>query len=174
MGKRLLDDLIGSGLSNVKLLDGDQLRQQLEESGKRYGYSTADRNALMMEYADIAMALNKDGYTCILCAIAHVRRTREEVRQRIGNYMEVYLDCPVEACAARDQKGQYAKAFDGLYDNFIGVTEPYQRSEHVELKLDTARSSIEECSSILLHEALSFLRKEERTRTSRPRGLFNR
>ena len=126
--------------------------------GKEYGYSTEDRNAVLRETARFALERNKLGYVCIVCTIAHVRTTRERIRERIGNFMEVYLDCPVEVCAERDNKGQYSKAFAGLSDNFVGVTEPYQRSDDVELTLDTYRASIEECSAILLRKTLSFLR----------------
>ena len=93
-----------------------------------------------------------------VCTIGHHRQTRERVREKIGRFFEVYLDCPVEVCAERDRNGHYAKAFAGLYDDFIGVTEPYQVSERVELVLDTDRKPVDECSAILLKEALEFLR----------------
>jgi adenylylsulfate kinase len=110
-----------------------------------------------METAKIALDFNQQGYITIVATIAHVRSTRDRVREKIPNFMEVYLDCPVEVCAGRDPKGHYAKAIAGLYDTFIGVTAPYQRSEHVELTLHTHRSGIEECASTLLTETLGFL-----------------
>jgi adenylylsulfate kinase-like enzyme len=75
--------------------------------------------------------------------------------------MEVYLDCPVSICAQRDYKGNYAKAFQGLYENFIGVTEPYQLSEHVDLTLYTGRDSLDRCSSILYSSVIDFLKLGE-------------
>ena len=134
--------------------------------GKEYGYSTEDRNAVLTETTRFAIERNNLGYVCIICTIAHVRTTRESIRERIGNYMEVYLDCPVGVCAKRDKKGQYSKAFAGRYDNFVGVDEPYQRSDDVELTLDTYRESIEECSAILLRKTLSFLRDRSGVRVS--------
>ena len=171
LGRSLFDDLLRNGFKKVELVDGEAFRERLRASGKEYGYSTEDRNAVLRETTRFALERNNLGYVCIVCTIAHVRTTRESIRERIGDFMEVYLDCPVEACAERDEKGQYSKAFAGGYDNFVGVAEPYQRSEHVELTLNTARSTIEECSSILLNEVLIFLRKEEKTSTLRPTGI---
>ena len=71
--------------------------------------------------------------------------------------MEVYLECPVQICAQRDYKGNYEKAYKGLYDSFIGVTEPYQMSANVDLILRTGENSIEECSNILFDCVTKFL-----------------
>ena len=90
-----------------------------------------------------------------------MRAEREEIRRIMGNIMEVYLDCPVNICAERDYKGHYAKAFKGLYDNFIGVTEPYQISDHVELVLYTGRDTINDCADILLEKTKKFLMIEK-------------
>ena len=158
LGRSLFDALLQNGFKKVELVDGEAFRERLRASGKEYGYSTEDRNAVLRETTRFALERNNLGYVCIVCTIAHVRNTREQIRERIGNFMEVYLDCPVEVCAERDKKGQYAEAFAGNHDNFVGVTEPYQRSEGVELTLDTNRESIEECSTILLIKTLSFLR----------------
>ena len=158
LGQRLRDDLRRNGFKRVELLDGEVLRERLRALGRDYGYSTEDRNAVLKETASFALELNDQGYVCIVSTIAHVRKTREQIRDRIGNFMEVYLDCPVEVCAARDRKEQYAKAFAGLIDNFVGVTEPYEHSENVELALRTGEQSVEECSEVLLTETVNFLR----------------
>jgi adenylylsulfate kinase len=164
LARRLLDDLGRRGIGNVRLLDGEEIRHRLLELGRNYGYSNEDRNAVALETASMALEHNQQGYITIVATIAHVRSTRDRVRERIPNFMEVYLVCPVEVCAKRDRKGHYAKANAGLLDNFVGVTEPYQRSEQVELTLDTYRKNVEECSSILLRETLSFLGGGKRDR----------
>ena len=160
LGKRLKDDLIKSGICNIKLLDGEDIREQFEERGKHYGYSTEERNAIALEIARMALEYNRQGIICIICSICHVRQIREQMRAIIGNIMEVYLDCPLSVCVQRDYKGNYTKAFQGLYDNFIGVTEPYQKSDQTELVLHTDRDSIEKCSQLLLKSALTFLKGE--------------
>jgi len=159
LGKRLKDDLAASGVENVELLDGEAIRVKLASEGRLYGFSTAERNELSLQKAHICAEYNNKGIICVVCAICHVKEIREQMRTIIGEVMEVYLECPVDACAKRDYKGHYAKAFEGFYDNFIGVTEPYQESEHTELILHTGRDPIEECSQVLLKSAIAFLKK---------------
>jgi len=161
LGKRLRDDLIKSGITNVKLIDGEVIREALEKQGKHYGYSTAERNELSLQKAYMSLKYNQQGIICIVCAICHTRAIREEMRAIIGNFMEVYLDCPADICAQRDYKGHYLKAFQGLYDNFIGVTEPYQESGQLELVLHTGSDPIDGCAQTLLNSVMDFLKKPE-------------
>jgi len=160
LGKRLKEGLIKSGIDNVKLLDGEVVREELAKRGKHFGYSTDERNTVALEIAHIAHEYNLEGVACIVCSICHMKKTRLEMRRVMKNVMEVYLDCPVSVCAERDYKGNYKKAFRGLYDNFVGVTEPYQVSGHVELILRTDKNTIDECASILLEKTKKFLAAE--------------
>lgn len=160
LGKHLKKDLEKKCINNVKLLDGEEIREQFAKQGKSFGYSTDERNKLALEIAHMAFEYNQEGIICIICAVCHVKETRTEMRKIIENVMEVYLDCPVNICAQRDYKGHYVKAFQGVYDNFIGVTEPYQKSDHVECILHTGRDSIEECSRRLFKSAIYFLKNE--------------
>ncbi len=162
LGKHLKEDLIGEGIKNVKLLDGEEIRALLKKQGEYFGFSTDERNRLAIKIAEMAFEYSRKGFICIICAICHVRETRLKMRKIIGNLMEVYLDCPVNICAKRDYKGHYAKAFQGLYDNFIGVTEPYQKSNHAECILYTGRDSIKNCSDKLFKAAMKFLKKENK------------
>ncbi|NQU95462.1 MAG: adenylyl-sulfate kinase [Candidatus Omnitrophica bacterium] len=157
LGRRLKEDLLNYGLDNVKLLDGEAVREQLEKRGKYYEYSTEDRNKVAMEIAHIALEYNMEGINCIACSICHKKKTREQMRAVIGNFMEVYLDCPVSVCAKRDYKGQYVKALQGAYKNFVGITEAYQISDHVELILNTSENTVEECLRVLSAKAKNFL-----------------
>jgi len=159
LGKRLKENLLKTGINNVKFLDGEEIRKQLAKRGKCYGYSTVERNELALEFGHMALEYNRKGMVCIICSICHCKEIRAKMREVIGNVMEVYLDCPVTICAQRDYKGNYAKAFQGLYDNFIGVTEPYQKSDNVELVLQTDKNMVDKCSQTLLEEVLAFLKK---------------
>lgn len=158
LGRRLHDGLLQAGVPRVKLLDGEEVRAALEAQGRRYGYTASERAALALELAHMARSWNDQGYVSIVCAILHLRKTREQVRSHIGRFMEVYLDCPVSVCAAREYKGHYQKAFAGLYDSFIGVTEPYEVSDQVELVLPTGTRGVDECCAMLLPPALAFAR----------------
>ena len=160
LGKRLGDDLINTGIDNVKLLDGENIRSHINNLGKNYGYSNDERNKVALEIALKASEYNKNGDNCIISSICHLKNTREQMKEiiGIGNVIEILLDCPVSICAKRDYKNQYTKAFQGEYDNFIGVTEPYQKSDDVHLILHTGSYSIEDCSRKLLEFTLSFIR----------------
>ena len=105
----------------------------------------------------LANECNKRGNIAIVCAISHVKQTRAQIREHLApDFMEVYLDCPVEVCADRDIKGHYQKALAGEYENFIGVTEPYQLSDQPELILDTVNQSVDQCADILVQYTLKF------------------
>ena len=157
LGEHLKDDLIKSGVDNLKFIDGEDFRAQLTRQGKHYGYSMAERNELGLEIAHMALEYNRKGIICIISGSCPVREIREQMRAIVGNLMEVYLDCPVDICAQRDYKGNYAKAFQGLCDNFLGVSASYQRSDAVELTLHTGKDSVEECSRVLHESAATFL-----------------
>lgn len=154
-GLQLREALISEGIRNVELLDGEELRKSL---GKSYGFSTEERSAFALDIGQLAQECNERGNIAIVCAISHVREIRLKIRKQIARFTEVYLSCPVEVCAGRDYKGHYRKAFSGVYDNFIGVTEPYQLSDQPDLILDTANGTKEHCSKVLLEHVLAFLR----------------
>jgi len=154
LGTGLKQALQSLGVLNVELLDGDETRKQLP---KDYGYSTEDRKTVGLLVGKLADECNKRGNIAIVCAISHVKQTRTQIREYLSpNFMEVYLNCPVEICADRDIKGHYHKALAGEYDNFIGVTEPYQVSEQPDLILDTVNQSVARCTDILLDYTLKF------------------
>ncbi|MDA2932854.1 adenylyl-sulfate kinase [Acidobacteria bacterium AH-259-D05] len=157
LGTRLHQDLLRRGYKKVILLDGEVVRRQLASQDECFGYSTEDRKAYSLELAKMARSHTSRGFIAILCAISHVKETRGKMREIVGNVMEVYLDCPVDICAARDYKGHYKKAKEGLYDNFIGITEPYQVSDDPELILDTATCDVDESAEILEKEVVDFL-----------------
>jgi adenylylsulfate kinase len=159
LGKRLNDELINYGIDNVKFLDGEDLRISIKKLEKEYGYSNYDREKMCLKTAGIALEYNRNGYICIISSICHIKKTREKMKKiiGIGDVLEVFLDCPVSICSKRDYKNHYVKAFQGEYDNFIGVTEPYQESNNIPLILYTGKDSIDNCSRKLFDVSLSFL-----------------
>ena len=154
LGTSLKQALQSQGVLKVELLDGDETRKKLPRT---YGYSNEDRKVVGVLVGKLAHECNQRGNIAIVCAISHVKQTRAQIREYLSpNFMEVYLDCPVNVCANRDRKGHYRKALAGEYDNFIGVTEPYQVSDHPDLILDTVNQSVAQCTDILLDYALKF------------------
>jgi adenylylsulfate kinase len=157
LGIGLKEALLGDGIGNVKLLDGEDVREELKKRGKNFGRSTKERNKVAMEIAGMALEYNKAGMVCVISSICHKRETRKQMRSLIGNVMEVYLECSVDVCARRDHKDNYTKAFRGQYDTFIGVTEPYEVSDNAELILYTGKNTIDECLSVLFKKTKIFL-----------------
>jgi adenylylsulfate kinase len=163
-GKSSLGRALASGLSDaavpgVVVLDGDEFRARLD---RKYGHTLQDRVAVLGHLVEAARAENMAGRAVIVMTISHKRAMRAHARRRIGHFMEVYLDCPVEVCSARDPNGLYRRALAGEYSCFPGVTEEYERSEDPEVVLDTAALSAESAARRLLPAALAFLGASDR------------
>ena len=153
LGGKLLNDLKAIGVNNVKLLDGEAIRG---ESVGTHGYRTNDRNAILEKTIQAARECNDNGNIAIVSTISHKRATRQKARDTITNFMEVFLDCPLEVCIERDYKGHYQKALKGEYENFIGITESYETSDSPELVINTKSLTIVECQKLLLDEVVRF------------------
>lgn len=156
-GINLYDKLKDNGFNNVEILDGEELRKHLD---RQYGFTVEERFAVAENIVRVSLEKIKSGKLVIISTITHKLSMRKMARDQIDFFMEVYLQCPVEVCAARDYKGNYKQALAGKCDNFIGVTEPYEVSSHPELVLNTNKLGIEECSELLLQKTLeSFQRR---------------
>src|SRR5919199_6960826 len=110
----LVERLQGMG-RNVELLDGDEVRKNLSSG---LGFSKADRDANIRRIAYVAKLLSRNGVVAITAAISPYREIRDEARREIRNFVEVYVDCPLEVCEQRDIKGLYAKARAGEIQQF--------------------------------------------------------
>jgi adenylylsulfate kinase-like enzyme len=77
--------------------------------------------------------LTRNGVVAIAAAISPYRAIRDEVREQIGRFVEVYMECPIETLAERDVKGLYKQALAGKLDNFTGVSDPYEPPMHPEV-----------------------------------------
>jgi adenylylsulfate kinase len=126
---------------NVEILDGDMVRTHLS---KGLGFSREDRDTNIKRIAFVCKLLTRNGVACISAAIAPYREARLEARKEIGNFVEIYVKCPVEICRQRDVKGLYKLVDEGKMQNFTGVDDPYEEPEHPELIVETDKESIEE------------------------------
>ncbi len=137
LANALCDSLRTGGVAYPVLIDGEYMRERL---GNRYGHSLADRRAVLTHIVEEALQARLAGRLVVVATISHTRPMRAFARKHLAPFMEVYLDCPSQVCAARDRKGHYARAARGEYDCFIGVTHPYERwkdERRPELVLDT-------------------------------------
>jgi adenylylsulfate kinase len=126
---------------NVEVLDGDEVRTHLS---KGLGFSKEDRDTNIKRIAFVSKLLTRNGVVTISAAIAPYREAREWARQEIGNFVEVYVKCPLEVCRQRDVKGLYKLVDEGKIKNFTGVDDPYEEPENPEVVVETDKESIDE------------------------------
>ena len=105
-GKTTISTLIHERLrqagAKVEMLDGDVVRENLSQG---LGFSKQDRDTNIRRIGFVCELLSRHGVIAIVAAISPYREAREEVRRRVENFVEVYVDCPLEVTAARDVKG---------------------------------------------------------------------
>ena len=119
----------------VELLDGDVVRTHLS---KGLGFSREDRDANVRRIGWVCEVLSRNGVIAIAAAISPYRNIREEIRARIPNFVEVFVDCPLDVVASRDVKGLYKKALAGEIPQFTGVSDPYEPPLHPEVRVDSS------------------------------------
>ncbi len=125
----------------VEVLDGDVVRQNLS---KGLGFSKEDRDTNIRRIGFVCKLLTRNNVVAIAAAISPYRDIRDEVRREIGNFVEVYVDCPLEVLVERDVKGLYKKALAGEITNFTGVNDPYEPPLNPEVVVHSDRESVEE------------------------------
>jgi adenylylsulfate kinase len=119
----------------VEVLDGDIVRTNLS---KGLGFSREDRDTNVLRIGFVANLLTRNGVPVIVSAISPYKAARDQVRREIGeDFIEIFVDCPVEVCAERDVKGLYKKAFAGEIGQFTGVSDPYEPPAAPELHIKT-------------------------------------
>lgn len=145
---------------NVEILDGDDVRTHLS---KGLGFSREDRDTNIKRIAYVGSLLTRNGVICISAAIAPYREAREWARQKIGNFVEVYVKCPLEVCRERDVKGLYKLIDEGKIQHFTGIDDPYEEPEQPDLVVETSRQSIAESVNAILAKLVEqgYLLEEE-------------
>lgn len=140
IAKRIEQELRRRGL-RVERLDGDIVREGLTRD---LGFSKEDRDKNIERVTFVAKLLTRNGVAVLSSFISPYRERRNLSRQEIGEFIEVYVECPLEVCAQRDVKGMYAKALAGEIENFTGVSDPYEEPENPEIVCHTAQETLEE------------------------------
>ncbi len=147
-GKSTLANLIEKKLRSrglrVEVLDGDVIRTHLS---KGLGFSKADRDTNIRRIGWVCEVLSRNGVVAIAAAISPYREIRDEVRGKIGRFVEVYVTAPIEVLAERDVKGLYKKALAGEIKNFTGVDDPYEPPLNPEVLCHTDGSETPEESA---------------------------
>jgi sulfate adenylyltransferase/3'-phosphoadenosine 5'-phosphosulfate synthase len=126
---------------HVEVLDGDEVRTHLSRG---LTFSREDRDTNVRRIGYVARLLARSGACAMTAAISPYRAIRDEQRAQIGNFVEVYCQCAIEALADRDPKGLYKKALAGEIKNFTGIDDPYEAPESPEVTVHTDVESKEE------------------------------
>jgi adenylylsulfate kinase len=167
-GKTTLAQLLARSLAQrgfmVEVLDGDVVRNTLS---KGLGFNPADRMTNLRRIAAIAKNLVRQQVVTIVAAICPYRPIREEVRDIIGEFVEVYLNCPLEVCISRDPKGLYRKALAGEIQYFTGIDDAFEPPERPEIEVATHAATPEESLGQIIH-GLETLRRISSDTTAVP------
>jgi adenylylsulfate kinase len=137
----------------VEVLDGDLIRQRL---CPELGFSHAERMENVRRIGFIAQLLSRNGVIVLVSAIAPHRVIRQELRQNIGDFIEVYVNAPLDICERRDVKGLYQKARSGLIENFTGIDMSYEIPLAPEVECQTDRESVEQSTNKVLQKLKEF------------------
>lgn len=140
LAKAVRDELEKRGYY-VESLDGDVTRKYLS---KGLGFSKEDRDENIRRVGFVCSLLTKAGAIVTAAFVSPYREIRREIREQIGDFVEVFVRCPVEVCIERDVKGMYKKALAGEIKNFTGISDPYEEPENPEVIVDTDKETIDE------------------------------
>ena len=144
-GKTTVADAVADVLRErgyrVERLDGDIVRKDLTSD---LGFSKEDRDENIKRVTFVSKLLSRNGVVVLATFVSPYRERRRKTREDIGNFVEVFVRCPVDVCIERDVKGMYKKALVGEITGFTGVDDPYEEPENPEIILHTDRETLEE------------------------------
>ena len=146
LAKAVEETLLERGLP-VEVFDGDEIRTNLT---KGLGFSREDRDTNIRRVGYVCDLLTRNGVVSIAAVISPYQSIRDEVRQSIGRFVEIFVDAPLEKLIERDVKGMYKKAIAGEIKNFTGIDDPYETPEKPEVHLHTDQESVEESTDKII------------------------
>lgn len=131
------------------ILDGDNIRSGLN---KDLGFSAEDRQENIRRIGEVAKLFVDAGLIVLTAFISPYKKDREMVRNLVekGEFIEVYVRCPLDVCERRDVKGLYKKARAGIIKNFTGIDDPYEEPENPEIIVDTHLLSVDEAAQKII------------------------
>ncbi len=144
-GKSTIADAVAKKLRweglRVERLDADIIRKHL---WRELGYSKEDRDENIRRVTYLAQLLTRNGVAVLTSFISPYRELRDYARREIGNFVEVYVSCPVEVCIQRDSRGMYKKALAGEMQNFTGVSDPYEEPLHPDIIIESDKEPLKQ------------------------------
>lgn len=148
IGRRAEEMLLHRGVP-AYMLDGDNVRHGLNTD---LGFSPADRTENIRRIGEVAKLFADSCTVTFTAFISPYRDDRDQVRAILpdGEFIEVFVDTPLEVCEQRDPKGLYEKARAGIIPNFTGISAPYEEPANAEVVLKSAGKTIDECALELI------------------------
>jgi bifunctional enzyme CysN/CysC len=152
-GKSTIANIVEKKLARMNrhtfLLDGDNVRHGLN---KDLGFTDADRVENIRRVGEVAKLMTDAGLIVITAFISPFRSEREMVRSMMppGEFIEIFVDTPLEEAEKRDVKGLYAKARAGQLKNFTGIDSPYEPPEAPQIRIDTTKMSPEDAADLII------------------------
>lgn len=153
-GKSTLAFKLNEVLFNRKVqsyvLDGDNIRQGLNSN---LGFSPEDREENIRRIGEVAKLFVDAGFVAISAFISPYNKDRKRNREIVekGEFVEVYVKCPLEVCEQRDTKGLYKKARAGMIEDFTGISAPYEVPENPEIVVETNKMDVDACIEVILN-----------------------
>lgn len=143
LARALEESLVRRGVL-AYVLDGDNVRQGLNRD---LGFAPEDRTENIRRIGEVARLFTDSGVVCISAFISPYISDRQHARelQHSGDFLEVFVNCSLEVCEARDPKGLYRRARSGEIENFTGISAPYEAPLNPEIEVRTDQSTVEEC-----------------------------
>lgn len=136
-------ELLDQNGTNLERLDGDVVRENLT---KDLGFSKEDRDENIRRIGFVADLLSRNNVGVIASFISPYKKQRDELREKVNNYIEIFVDTPLEICEQRDPKGMYKKARAGEIKMFTGISDPYEAPENPEIHLKSHDREAEVCA----------------------------
>lgn len=150
-GKSTLSQLVAFRLrelgARVEVLDGDIIRTLLCQG---LGFSREDREENIRRIGFVCELLSRNGVIAIAAAISPYRASRDELRKRIPNFIEIHMKCPVEVLIQRDVKGLYKKALAGEISQFTGISDVYEIPLSPEVTIDSSSDLLDSSVAMIL------------------------
>ncbi len=156
-GKSTIANIVEKKLARMNrhtfLLDGDNVRHGLN---KDLGFTDSDRVENIRRVGEVAKLMTEAGLIVITAFISPFRSEREMVRSMLppGEFIEIFIDTPLEEAEKRDVKGLYAKARAGQLKNFTGIDSPYEPPEAPHIRIDTTKMSAEEAADLIIEKLI--------------------
>lgn len=144
----LFKQLEGRNL-RLERLDGDVVRESLT---KDLGFTAEDRKTNIERITFVAKLLSRNDVGCICSFISPYQSVRDYVRDNTTNFLEVYVNAPLEVVIGRDVKGLYKKAIAGEIPNFTGISDPFEAPENPDIEVRTDQQTVEESAAYIISE----------------------